>query len=313
MRKNVVALLVLCLLFLGEVYAQDKSEGQLCADVPGQTSRTHRFRRLGEIIEIPIRSTNVTARDAQVSTSGTKQPASVAGAGATDVDCEPVSLELHWANGHNNGSNFNVTFRDNNNRLISAKQISGFMTGVHEFPLSSFEAQPMYGSLSMVAVPATVTIQAVQPFAAPASLSYRVTRVARAAKRRITEEEREKGDTAGTQIGEVRGQGNEIVGIHNAVRLIGASRLPLVQIELKTSRPFPVRDVPLQLQIGKTVFIDELSGDHTGRKLTLSLTAEMFAELKDGDEVVAFFGKRGSGDQEVWSFGKLIKGRRQEQ
>jgi hypothetical protein len=64
------------------------------------------------------------------------------------------------------------------------------------------------------------------------------------------------------------------------------------------------------LQIGKKVFIDELSGDYTGRKLTLSLTPEMFAELKDGDDIVAFFGKpdgNGSADQDVWNFGKLSK------
>ena len=104
--------------------------------------------------------------------------------------------------------------------------------------------------------------------------------------------------------------------IHNAVRLIGASRLPVVQIELKTSRPFPVRDVPLQLQIGKKIFLDELSGDYTGRKLTLSLTPEMFAELKDGDEIVAFFSKvdgNGFAEGDAWYFGKLIKSRRQEQ
>jgi hypothetical protein len=87
-------------------------------------------------------------------------------------------------------------------------------------------------------------------------------------------------------------------------------------MELKTSRPFPVRDVPLQLQIGKKVFIEELSGDYTGRRLTLTLTPEMFAELKDGDEIVAFFSKpdgNGSSDQDVWNFGKLSKaaGRKQ--
>ena len=105
-------------------------------------------------------------------------------------------------------------------------------------------------------------------------------------------------------------QENEVVRIHNAVRLIGGSRLPVVQIELKTSRPFPVSDAPLQLQVGKRVFIDELSGDYTGRKLTLSLTPEMFAELADGDEIRAFFGKpegQGSADRDVWNFGKLKK------
>lgn len=305
MRKNVIALLVLCLLFLGNVYAQENADPKVCADLPGQTSGTYKFRRVGEAIEIPIRSANVTASEA-------KEPGSVSTVTASDADCEPVALELHWANGHNNGSNFNVTFLDNNNRLISAKQISAFMTGVLEFPLSSFEAQPVSGSmLSLVAIPSTVTIQAVPPFAAPVNLSFRITRVARVTKAR--KDERENGGAAEAQRGQERGQGNDVVSIHNAVRLIGATRLPLVQIELKTSRPFPVKDMPLQLQIGKRVFVDELSGDYTGRKLTLSLTPEMFAELKDGDEIVAFFGKpggSGSGDQEVWYFGKLEKGRR---
>jgi hypothetical protein len=292
------------LLFLGpatertrNAYGQEKAEGRVCADLPGQTSAIHRFRQEGETIEIALRGDNV--------------PASVA-------DCEPVTLTLHWSNGRNNGSNFNVTFLDDNKRPIYARQISGFLTGVLQLPLSSFDAQPVYGSsLGMISVPSTVTIQAVRPFAAPANLSYSVTRVARASRPEERVEEGNEGDTGGkgergnraSDEREVR-DGNEIVSIHNAVRLIGASRLALVQIELKTSRPFPVRDVPLQLQVGKKVFVDELSGDHTGRKLTLSLTPAMFAELKDGDEIVAFFGKpggNGSAPLDVWNFGKLRK------
>jgi hypothetical protein len=221
---------------------------------------------------------------------------------ASVADCEPVALEVRWANGRNNGSNFTVTFLDGNKRPIYSKYLSGFMAGVVQYPLSSFD-QPMYGpSPAMISVPSSVTIQAGEPVAAPASLSYTVTRVARPSKKK---EERKKGEAE-----EDAKQGNEIVSIHDAVRLIGASRLPLVQMELKTSRPFPARDVPLQLQIGKKIFIDELSGDYTGRKLTLSLTPEMFAELKDGDEIVAFFSKpdgNASADQDVWNFGKLSK------
>jgi hypothetical protein len=199
------------------------------------------------------------------------------------------------------------------------------MSGVLQFPLSSFDAQPMLGSsLEMISIPITVTIQAVRPFAAPANLSYRVTRVPRPSARRDEQEEREKGETSEAQKAEDSravhsrdaGEGSEIVSVHNAVRLIGASRLPVVQIELKTSRPFPVKDVPLQLRIGKKVFLDELSGDYTGRKLTLSLTPEMFAELKDGDEIVAFFAQPGQNqvvEGDVWHFGKLRKSRRQEQ
>ena len=308
MRKYLLAPLAVSLLFLSNVYGQEKAEGQLtpraghpreetdvCADLSRQSSATHQFRQMGETIEIPLRGAGV--------------PASLA-------DCEPVLLDLHWTNGRNNGSNFNVTFLDGNNRPIYAKQITAFMSGVVQFPLSSFDAQPGLGSsLEMISIPMTVTIQAVRPFAAPANLSYRVTHVPRTSTRRDEKEEREKGETGEAQktedsrAGHSRdaGQGNEIVSIHNAVRLIGTSRLPVVQIELKTSRPFPVRDVPLQLQIGKKIFLDELSGDYTGRKLTLSLTPEMFAELKDGDEIVAFFTQPDQNEADVWHFGKLSK------
>jgi hypothetical protein len=312
MRKYLLVPLAVSFLFLNNVYGQKKPGGQptpraghprgetdACADLSGQSSATHQFRQMGETIEIPLRGESV--------------PASVA-------DCEPVTLDLHWTNGRNNGSNFNVTFLDGNNRPVYAKQITAFMSGVLQFPLSSFDAQPGNGSsLEMISIPVTVTIQAVRPFAAPANLSYRVTRVPRASNRE-QKEEPEKGETAEAQPAEYSravhsqdaGQGNEIVSVHYAVRLIGASRLPVIQIELKTSRPFPVRDVPLQLRIGKKVFLDELSGDYTGRKLTLSLTPEMFAELKDGDEIIAFFSKPFA-DGDVWYFGKLNKetGRKQ--
>jgi hypothetical protein len=280
MRKSLFVSLAVSLLFLGNAYGQERAEGgQLCVD-PGQTRVTHRFRYEGETIEIPLRGDSV--------------PASVA-------DCDPVALQLHWSNGRNNGSNFSLTFLDGNNMPIFSKGITAFLSGVLHFPLSSIDTQPAYGnSLVMVDVPATVTIQAVRPFAPPANLSYTVTRVARktVADRRSRPQETDSK------------QGNEIVRIHNAVRLIGGSRLPVVQIELKTSRPFPVRDVPLQLQIGKKVFVDELSGDYTGRKLTLSLTPEMFAELNDGDEIAAFFGQpdqTGRAPGDIWHFGKLVK------
>ena len=314
MRKYLLVSLAAPLLLLSNVYGQEKGAGQLtpraghprgepdvCANGPGQASSTqrgtHKFRQLGETIEIPLRGDGV--------------PASVA-------DCEPVTLDLHWANGRDNGSNFNVTFLDGNNRPIYAKQITAFMSGVLHLPLSSFDAQPVFGSFAMINVPITVTIQAVRPFAAPASLSYTVTRVPGASKQREQKEEREKSEAAEAQKAEDSraeqsrgaGQANEIVSIRDAVRLIGTSRLPVIQIELKTSRPFPVREVPLQLQIGRKIFLDELSGDYTGRKLTLSLTPEMFAELKDGDEIVAFFTQPDPNrviERDVWYFGKLNK------
>lgn len=290
MRNNLLASLAVSLLFLASASGQEK-EGPLCPDLPGQTSSSVRFRHVGEMIEIPIRGETIQQ---------------------SGVDCEPVSLDLHWANGRNNGSNLSVTFLDGTKRPIFARQISAFLSGVLQLPLSSFEAQPVYGSsLGMISVPSTITIQAVPPFAPPVSFSYRVTRVARPSKRSEKREEREK-DAA--PVADESRQGNEIVSVHDTVRLIGSTRLPVVQIELKTNHPFPVRDVPLQVQIGKRVFVDELSGDHTGRKLTLSLTPEMFAELKDGDEIVAFFGKpdgNRSADQDAWHFGKLSKASKQ--
>ncbi|MGH9907313.1 MAG: hypothetical protein ACRD8U_17225, partial [Pyrinomonadaceae bacterium] len=56
--------------------------------------------------------------------------------------------------------------------------------------------------------------------------------------------------------------------------------------------------------------LNELSGDHTGRVLTVSLTPEMFSELEDGAEIVAFFGDSESGGpatRDVWNFGRLDK------
>src|SRR5882672_621828 len=100
MIKNLLVPLAVSLLFLSSANGQERAGGRACPDLPGQTSSTHRFRQLGETIEISIR--------------GERAPADVA-------DCEPVALELRWTNGRNNGGNFNVTFLDGNNRPIYAK------------------------------------------------------------------------------------------------------------------------------------------------------------------------------------------------
>ena len=366
-----------------------------CPDPVPQTAGTHRFRGAGDTFNIPI---NVG-------------------------DCLPVALDLRWSNGANNGSNFIVTFFDANSQPIYSKLIWGFMTGNHQFPFTMLE---WLGSASMMAVPATVTIQAVQPFAFPSSISYRVTRASRHPKRKLEgidtklamdlrsapgklmtegrssksinyrleevafDEPREierKGkketiervyrlalrggelsnvglvwidDAAlacfwssdrqslvtliydasilrdgaeiavspadGSQLQRLEerlklppafkaldggsGEGNSIVRIKSAVRSIGASRQPLVQLELRTTRPFPARESPLQLQVGKKFFLNELTGDYTGRTLTLTVTPEMFAEIRDGSEIVAFFDRpdrSGAPAQDIWYFGRLNK------
>jgi len=285
-RKLFAVCFALCGLLPAVAYGQEKLGLRACPDLPGVTSATHRFQRLGETIEFPIRGDSLPpGRE----------------------NCEAIALSLHWSNGRNNGSIFNVIFLDDSDRPIFAKQISGFLSGVSEFPLASFELQRVSGSsLGVISVPTRITIQAVRPFAPPATVSYRVIRVPRASGQ-AAEGNRNSVEPEKTASRKEAEGGNEIVSIHNAVRLIGATRLSLIQIELKTDRPFPASEVPLRLQIGKRVFSDELSGDYTGRKLTLSLTPQLFAELNEGDEIIAFFDKPHGDGEHSWNFGKLRK------
>lgn len=372
-------------------------QGQVeqCSDSTPQTTGTHKFRRAGDTFNVPIML----------------------------PDCQPVALDLRWSNGANKGSNFIVTFLDDNNQPIYSKQIWGFMTGNQQFPFTTLE---WLGSASMMAFPAAVTIQAVEPFAFPSSISYRVTRISRHPKRKLEpidvnlemslrtapgrllsegqasksitykldevplDEPREverygKKDTIettfrltlkGSELSNVgliwiddaalpafwdnsrqnlltmiydasilrdgaeismsrldstqlrllderlrlpvtfrpparlSEEGNSIVNLKSAVRSIGAIRQPLIQVELRTNRPFPARQSTLQLQVGKRFFLNELTGDYTGRTLTLTLTPEMFAGFKDGAEIVAFFDRpdrSGASGQDIWYFGRLNK------
>jgi hypothetical protein len=435
----------------------EKAHAQVCPDPPPQTSGSHIFRRLGETFDIPI----------------------------TIADCQPVSLTLHWSNGRNNGSLLNVTFLDSNNQPVYSRGVSVYRQGVLELPLASLGAQPWFAAPSVISVPATVVIQAVQPFASPAGISYTVTRkaarvrskprapvqpvtlssgqpsvsletpsnlavlddqlamtlrtaegrvllqgqsswasgngglvryklkqIALPAPRQIVVHGRartiesayrltlaaseapashggpkqvpplskfslvwiddiaipafsldseeisalifdrsvlrdgaqlavsnsdggslysmteplkyqpastapassiasgESGASSGVESDTAAEEGNRVVSVRGAVRVIGATRIPLIQIELKTDRPFPSRDRALQLQVGRRFFLNELTGDHTGRTLTLTLTQEMFAELRDGADIVAFFDKpdrSGFAGRDVWYFGRIDK------
>jgi hypothetical protein len=142
---------LLCLVLL--MICTATGYAQRCPDPVPQTFGSHSFRLQGESFEIPI----------------------------SLADCQPVALELRWSNGRNNGSNFNVTFLDADNQPIYTKELSAFLTGNFQFPFTTLETQPWLraGSTMLVAsIPTTVTIQAVRPFAFPATISYRVTRVA---------------------------------------------------------------------------------------------------------------------------------------
>ena len=399
-KARIVRIALLISFVLGLWLTIDVAKGQECPDPAPQTSGRLNFKRLGETQEIPI----------------------------TMGDCQAISLILRWSNGRNNGGLFNLTFFDSYERPLYTKQISAFITGMFEFPLTPAD-QPTYGLVSVQSVPALVTVQSAYPFGPPAVLSYTVTRanlrprgtrrgvdarvvtsletaagrmLASTSSYSLTEvplpEARElelpgrkktvriayrlqltsqsaaaaanmadliwiddvavptfrTGSSSGATVGALifdeavlkngaevslsnaaanrflplpdrlsyqpssatqkdlalSEEGNEIVAIKNASRTIGGRHYSLVQIEMRTGRPFPARESPLKLQVGKRLFVEELDGDHTGRKLTLTLTPEMFAEIKDGAAIMAFYGKPdGSGysGNDVWYFGRLNK------
>jgi len=123
------------------------ARAQECPDPPPETSGSHSFRRVGETFDIPI----------------------------SLGECQAISLTVRWSNGRNNGSLFNLTFFDSDDRPLYTRQISAFITGMFEFPLVPVEQQG-YGLVSLKDVPALVTVQAVYPFGPPAVLHYTIAR-----------------------------------------------------------------------------------------------------------------------------------------
>ncbi|HKP46574.1 MAG TPA: hypothetical protein VJT50_08235 [Pyrinomonadaceae bacterium] len=140
-----IIFLILLLTTMSLVCAANAS-AQTCQEP--QTTGNHSFRQQGERFEIPIMVSN----------------------------CAPTALEVRWSNGRNNGSNFHVTFFDSDNQAIYTRELSGFLSGSFMFPLATLEQQPWFGQGSLISVPVKVTIEAVRPFALPASISYKVTR-----------------------------------------------------------------------------------------------------------------------------------------
>jgi hypothetical protein len=167
-------------------------QAQGCADAEMQTTGTHSFRRALEIFEIPITQVR-SSNDAAAATS------------QEVVVCQPVALEVRWANGRNNGTNLHVTFLDSAGQTIYTKEISAFVNGRVEFPFETMENQRWVrsGSVMMTvtsvsSMPQSVAIQAVQPFALPASISYRVTRVA--VRRRLANKRSDKESSDGSGV-----------------------------------------------------------------------------------------------------------------
>ena len=95
--------------------------------------------------------------------------------------------------------------------------------------------------------------------------------------------------------------------LRSALRIMGSVRQPLVEIELRTSRAFPILNAAYGVQIGKRFFPAGASG-HTAE---ISLTVKEFAQLRDGERIAIStswvnYGALGTG---AWYFGRLDKSR----
>jgi hypothetical protein len=98
-----------------------------------------------------------------------------------------------------------------------------------------------------------------------------------------------------------------------SIRAVGAR----VDIELHSSRAFPVRDEVVVLRIGtKEYFTSRAPADGSLHTLIFMLPAEEFSQLADGEPMTVGFGRgrvdppdtsRGRGRSSRWDFGKLDK------
>ena len=105
--------------------------------------------------------------------------------------------------------------------------------------------------------------------------------------------------------------------IRTALRVKGSERQPLIEIGLRTNRPFPVGNNTMYVQLGKR-FLPFSGFGQLGQlgpgELVVSLTPQEFAQLKDGDWLMAAYGapipsRSGMGGDLLWEFGPLAKGR----
>lgn len=82
-----------------------------------------------------------------------------------------------------------------------------------------------------------------------------------------------------------------------------------VEIEVHSTKPFPVRALPPVLKIGDKRFrMSRPPKDGSLHTLVFSLNASEFAQLHDGDPVVVLYGAAES-PGERWNFGRLDKSR----
>ena len=83
-----------------------------------------------------------------------------------------------------------------------------------------------------------------------------------------------------------------------------------MQIEMRTARALPTRNARLEVQVGKQFFINQVAADTSRHSLTLNLSPDQFASLKDGADVVAFYispNRSSTFANKIWYFGRLKK------
>lgn len=80
-----------------------------------------------------------------------------------------------------------------------------------------------------------------------------------------------------------------------------------VEIQLKSSRPFPVRAIPPELHIGSETFSRSFRPeDGDLNSLIFLLPAKDFAQLRVGEPMRVVYG-RGESPREQWDFGAFVK------
>ena len=105
--------------------------------------------------------------------------------------------------------------------------------------------------------------------------------------------------------------------IRTVLRVKGSVRQALVEIALRTNRPFPVGNNTMYVQLGKRFLpfsgFGQLGQVNPG-ELVVSLTPVEFGQLKNGDWLMATYGapipgRSGIGGAFIWEFGPLEKSR----
>ena len=103
------------------------------------------------------------------------------------------------------------------------------------------------------------------------------------------------------------------VNVVKSIRAVGKT----VEIELESTKEFPVRDEVVVLRIGEKEFSKSRSPKGGSLKgLVFVLTADEFEKLTDGDQMTVGYGRQPAGEEGVlsgsaagprWDFGKLNK------